>query len=92
MDNLMITSVVEDADTCDEYGMGMLVFVDFDNEAGISFMLDSKASDPLFNAAARGKAGKPQTDGKHVFWQNGAELTIGEMMAMVMGASEPVEC
>ena len=84
MDNLMIKSVLEDADTCDENGMGMLIFVDFDNDASISFMLDSKASDPLFDTAARGRAGKPQTDGKRVYWQNGASLTIPDMLSIVL--------
>jgi len=84
MENLKITNVLEDSDTCDENGMGMLIFVDFDNDASISFMLDSKASESLFDAASRGKAGKPQTDGKHVYWQNGASLTIPEMLSIVM--------
>ena len=83
MDNLKISSVLEDADTCDENGMGMLIFVDFDNDASVSFMLDSKVSEPLFDDAARGKAGKPQTDGMRVYWQNGASLTIPEMMSIV---------
>ena len=72
-----------DYDTRDENGMGVIAFIDLDNEAGISFLLDSKADDPLFKAIMTGGAEKPETDGKRIYWQNGASLSIKEIFPIL---------
>ena len=89
--NVKIMRIYMDDVAADENGMGILLFVDFDHWAGISFLLDSKHGEPGFADVLTGKAGKPETDGECIYWQNGAYLTIGEMMAMVMNTPELIK-
>ena len=76
------TAHVDDA-LCDENGMGIMLFVYFNNGAGISFPLDSKADEPLINSVMQNNGGGFNTDGRHIYWQNGASLSIPEMMTIV---------
>ncbi|MCL1821109.1 MAG: hypothetical protein FWG36_10720 [Oscillospiraceae bacterium] len=73
---------VDDA-SCDERGMGMTLIVDLDNGSSILLTLDSKADDPLFRDVVKGICGKPQTDGERVYWENGASLTIQNMIEIL---------
>lgn len=84
MDNLKITWVNVDDACCDEDGTGFKVFVDFDNGAGISFLLDAKTDDPLMDAVKLGMGGKCQAEAGGIRWRNGASLSIDEMMMLVV--------
>ena len=73
---------VDDA-SCDERGMGMMLIVNLDNGQTIMLLLDSKADEPLFNDVLMNKCGKPQTDGKRIYWSNGASLSLRDMMKIL---------
>ena len=88
MEHLTISNTLTDYDTRDKHGNGIIVWVDFDNGAGISFLLDSLSSDPLFYTVMSGEEERPTTDGKRIYWKNGAALTIPEMMSIVLAANE----
>ena len=87
MGDLKITSVQVDDALCDESGIGIILFVDFNNGTGISFPLNAKANEPLINNVMKGMGGQYATDGKRVYWQNGASLSIPEMMSIVQNAN-----
>jgi hypothetical protein len=78
-----IKNIMMDFDTRDENGMGIIAFVDLDNEAGLSFLLDSKADNPLFKAVMTNGTETPETDGECIYWQNGASLSIQEIFSIV---------
>ena len=69
---------------CDECGMGIVLFVHFQNGEGIFVSLDSKVDEPLFRDVLKSKCrDRPQTDGERVYWENGASLSVQEMLAML---------
>ena len=69
---------------CDECGMGIVLYVHFQNGEGIIVSLDSKVDEPLFRDVLNSKCrDKPQTDGERVYWENGASLSVREMYAML---------
>jgi len=84
--NLEIETAHVDDVFCDENGMGIMLFVYFNNGAGISFPLDSKSDEPLIQDVMKTGGGKFNTDGKRIYWQNGASLSIPEMMTVVTTA------
>ena len=91
MYNIKIKEIIIDDTAVDDNGMGIVMFVYFDNYTHISFMLDSKAGDPLLHDVMLDKGGAYEIDGDRIVWQNGAVLTIGEMLAMVMSTAGVVE-
>ena len=79
-----ITEIWMDDACCDERGRGSVLYVHFQNGEGIIVSLDSKANDPLFSDVLSCNCrDRPQTDGKRVYWNNGASLSISEMFAML---------
>ena len=64
-------------------GKGMAISVELDNGAYFMISLDSKSDEPLFYDVVRGRCGDPQTDGDRVFWENGASLSVADMMAII---------
>ena len=79
-----IKEIWMDDSSCDESGMGIVLYVQLHNGEGIIISLDSKADEPLFRDVLSGKCcDRPQSDGKRVYWNNGASLTIEEMFAML---------
>ena len=79
-----ITEIWMDDACCDERGMGSVLYVHFQNGEGIIVSLDSKADEPLFRDVLEGKCrDRPQTDGRRVYWKNGASLSVREMFAML---------
>lgn len=68
---------------CDNRGMGITLNVYLNNGAGIAFLLDSKANEPLFHDVVMNKCAPPQTDGERVYWENGASLMLQEMLALL---------
>jgi hypothetical protein len=82
MANLKIESIWLDDARCDENGMGIGLTVDLNNGSSIIVSLDSKANEPLFHDVVMNKCGKPETDGEHIYWQNGASLSIQDIVAM----------
>jgi len=86
LNNLIIETAHVDDALCDENGMGIRLFVYFDNGSSISFPLDSKADEPLIQDVMKTGGGKFNTDGKRIYWQNGASLSIPEMMTVVVTA------
>jgi hypothetical protein len=70
----------------DDKGMGVALNVDFDNKASVIVYLDSKAGDPLFDEIILNKhkrSTQPHTDGEKVYWSNGANLTVCEILSML---------
>lgn len=88
MDNLTITRVNVDDAICDDDGKGIVIFVDFDNGAGLRFTLDSITDDPLITDVKLGLGGKCKADGNCIVWRNGASMTIQEMMAIVTSSKK----
>jgi len=82
-DNLKITWVNIDDATCDDNGNGIVIFADFDNDTGVRFTLDKITDDPLIAAVKLGTGGKYEAKGSRIAWQNGASITIQEMMTIV---------
>ena len=79
-----INEIWYDDAICDERGMGIVIYVQLNNGQGIFISLDSKADEPLFRDVVTGKCrGKPQTDGERVYWENGASLTVRDMIAIL---------
>ena len=79
-----ITEIWIDDACCDERGMGTVLYVHFQNGEGLIVSLDSKADDPLFRDVLSSKScDRPQTDGERVYWENGASLSVQEMLAML---------
>jgi hypothetical protein len=62
------------------------IIIDLDNNNVIMLTLKPKRSEPLFNEVVTGRL-IPQTDGGRVYWQNGASLTLEEIIAMVRAES-----
>jgi len=83
MASIKIESIWLDDARCDENGMGIVLNVDLDNGASMIINLDSKANEPLFRDVVLNRCGKPKTDGERVYWQNGASLSIQEMVEML---------
>ena len=83
MTGIRIKGIWLDDACCNEYGMGMALNVDLDNGASIMFFLDSKANEPLFSDVVKNKCGKPKTDGERVYWENGASLSLQDMMEIL---------
>jgi len=66
---------------CDENGMRISLSVFLSNGASIMIYLDSKASDPLFFDILKGTCStKAKTDGSCVYWENGASISLKEMI------------
>jgi len=83
--NIKIRKVDIDDASCDESGMNFMLIVDFDNGSTIMTVLDSLAYKPLFDEIVTGQcSGKPETDGERVFWENGASLTIHDMLGILL--------
>ena len=79
-----ITEIWTDDAFCDESGMGIVLYVHFQNGEGIIVNLDSKVNEPLFCDVLNSKSrDRPKTDGKRVYWENGASLSVSEMFAML---------
>ena len=79
-----ITEIWTDDSRCDERGMGAVLNVHFQSGDGIIISLDSKVDAPLFRDVLNGKCrNSPQTDGERVYWENGASLSVKEMLAML---------
>lgn len=89
LSELRIKKVWVDDAFCDSQGRGMMLDVVFANGSGIHLLLDSKADEPLFCDVALNKCGAPITDGERIYWQNGATLTICEMLEMVQVQTKP---
>ena len=83
MSKIRIKSIWLDGACCDKNGMGMALNVDFDNGSSIMFLLDSIADRPLFRDVVMNRVREPQTDGERVYWDNGACLTIPDMMGLL---------
>ena len=84
MDNIKITWVNMDDANCDEQGDGIVIIVEFNNGAGITFTLDSITDNPLINAVKQGMGGKCVADERYIRWRNGASLSIKQMMDLVL--------
>ena len=80
-----IESVYVDAARADMLtGKGIYLVVDLSNDQSISVSLDSKADDPYFKEINRDKrCYEVKTDGRRVFWSNGASLTLEEIIALL---------
>ena len=79
-----IKEIWMDDSCCDERGMGIVLYIQLHNGEGIMISLDSKVDEPLFRDVLNGNCkSEPQTDGERVYWENGASLSIQEMIAML---------
>ena len=56
--------------------------IELDNHNVILLTLKSRRSEPLF-AEVISKRLTPKTDGERIYWQNGVNLTLDEIMAML---------
>jgi hypothetical protein len=56
--------------------------IDLDNGNSIMLLLHCKRNEPLFAEIAKERF-IPKTDGKRVYWYNGASLTLEEIAAML---------
>jgi len=66
MDNIKITWVNMDDANCNEQGNGIIIIVEFNNGAGITFTLDSLTDNTLINAVKQGMGGKCNADENHI--------------------------
>ena len=60
-------------------------------ESGHAIMLELKnrTHEPAFAALiASGAFGKPQTDGKRLYWQGGPSISLKEIFAMLSGQTD----
>ena len=81
-----IKSIWLDTGCCDENGMGAALTVDLENRASVMIYLDSKIGEPCFADILFGRyRDKPKTDGQRVFWDNGANLSLDEIMDILQG-------
>ena len=79
-----IKSIWLDMGCCDENGMGAALSVDLENRSSVMIYLDSKIGEPRFADILFGRyRDTPQTDGQCVFWGNGANLSLDEIMAIL---------
>ena len=83
MAGIKTSSIFLDDAFCGKDGKGMVLSADLENGASVTFPLDSKIGEPLFYEVLMNKGGKPQTDGNYVFWENGASLSVQEMLEIV---------
>ena len=83
MTDARITGVWQDDKYFTKPGNGIMLNVFLDNGESFYIGLDSKAGEPLFDDVICGRCGEPETNGKNVYWRNGAGLTLPEMMEMV---------
>lgn len=83
MPKTIIDDVWLDEGSCSKNGMGMTLVVYLKNGSTIGLLLDSKANEPLFSDVVMSWCGKPKTDGECVYWENGASLTLDEMINML---------
>jgi hypothetical protein len=83
MSKIKIESIWLDNACCDSRGMGITLNVYLNNGAGMMLLLDSKASEPLFRGVMMNECAPPQTDGERVYWENGASLTLQEMLTIL---------
>ena len=88
---LKIKSIWLDDARCDEYGNGIVLNVYLNNETTIGFLLDSKMDEPLFRDIVMAKCSKPKTDGEHVFWENGASLSLQDMIEIIQENKEETQ-
>ena len=58
------------------------IIIELDNGNVIILSLKTKLYEPLF-AEIIEKLYIPETDGKRIYWANGASLTLGEIMFML---------
>ena len=73
---------------CDEKGMRVSLYVYLHNGASMIIYLDSKACEPLFFDILKGRCDtRAKTDGSRVYWENGASLTLEEMIDMLRADS-----
>jgi hypothetical protein len=89
MADVIIQSVWIDDSGCNMEGIPTYLGVNLMNghNAMLSLSLTSKAADPLIAEIIAGKCDtKPQTDGERIYWENGACLTIDEIMTMLRAA------
>jgi len=82
VDDLKITRVWHDDAMCTSDGRNIAITVVFENDDDIIFYLDTKINEPLFSDVVMDRCGVPLTDGKRVYWENGASLSIAEMMEL----------
>ena len=80
MGNIRIKNIFLDDACCDKHGMNMALNVDLDNGSFFTVFLDSLVNEALFCDVVLNKCGKPETDGSHVYWSNGASLSLQDMM------------
>ena len=57
------------------------IAVEFENGSMAILELSVRQDDPLF--AEIKKLSRPKTDGEHIYWSNGASLTVDEIMKML---------
>jgi len=83
MGGMKISSFFLDDAFCGKDGKGMMLSADLENGASVTVLLDSKIDEPLFYEVLMNRGGRPQTDGERVFWENGASLSVQEMLEIV---------
>ena len=86
MAHIKIESIWLDEGGRNDNGMGLILHIDLNNGAYMVFSLDSLVHEPLFSDAVMNRAGKPETDGELVYWNNGASLSIRDMMNIMQTA------
>ena len=80
-----ITEVWLDNAGCDkETGIGTYLAVYLDNGQNLTISLDSKADEPLFTDILMSRCNnEAKTNGERVYWDNGASLTVDEILTML---------
>jgi hypothetical protein len=94
MADAIIHSVWIDDSGCDTEGVPTYLGVNLMNghNAMLSLSLTPKAADPLIADIIAGRCNtKPKTDGERVYWENGASLTIDEIITMLQAADKGEE-
>lgn len=66
---------------------GQAIDIDLDNNSVIQLSLREKQTEPLFAEVVNERL-KPRTDGRRIYWNNGANLTFKEITEMLLTDSE----
>jgi hypothetical protein len=88
--NTKITQVWMDFDTRGKPpGMGIYLVVHLDGRMSLIVPLDTKRNAPLFSDVLFGNTNdKSETDGTRVYWENGASLTLDDMITILLPAEK----
>ena len=86
MAHIKIESIWLDEGGRRDNGMGLILHIDLNNGSYMVFNLDSLVHEPLFSDAVMNRVGKPKTDGERVYWDNGASLSIRDIMNIMQTA------